>query len=60
VRDLVKYPELVLLDRLTVWFPISYAFFYVVLGQYLEQAYPELHTNGLAIVVWGYFVSSSF
>jgi stearoyl-CoA desaturase (delta-9 desaturase) len=28
------------------------------LGQYLGQAYPELHTNGLQMLIWGYFVST--
>ena len=28
------------------------------LGQYLGQTYPELHTNGLQMLIWGYFVST--
>jgi len=60
VRDLVKFPELVLLDRYDTLMPIIYAFLMLFLGQYLEQAYPELHTNGSQMLIWGYFVSSIF
>ncbi|UOA10514.1 acyl-CoA desaturase [Methylobacter sp. S3L5C] len=58
VRDLLKYPELVLLDRFDSIIPILYALSMLFLGMYLEQAFPELHTNGPQMLIWGYFVSS--
>ena len=58
VRDLLKFPELVLLDRFDSLVPIIYGFLMLFLGQYLEQVYPELHTNGSQMLIWGYFVSS--
>ena len=58
IRDLFKFPELVLLDRFDTLVPIIYGFFMLFLGQYLEYAYPELHTNGSQMLIWGYFVST--
>jgi len=58
VRDLLKYPELVLLDRFDSIIPILYALSMLFLGMYLESAFPELHTNGPQMLIWGYFVSS--
>ena len=58
VRDLVKFPELVLLDRFDVFVPILYGISIFFLGYYLEIAYPALQTTGLQMLIWGYFVST--
>jgi stearoyl-CoA desaturase (delta-9 desaturase) len=58
VRDLVKFPELVLLDRFDVFVPILYGISIFCLGYYLEIAYPALQTTGLQMLIWGYFVST--
>ena len=58
VRDLVKFPELVLLDRFDDFVPILYGISIFSLGYYLEIAYPALQTNGLQMLIWGYFVST--
>ena len=58
VRDLVKFPELVLLDRFDVFVPILYGISILFLGYYLEIAYPALQTTGLQMLIWGYFVST--
>jgi stearoyl-CoA desaturase (delta-9 desaturase) len=58
VRDLVKFPELVLLDRFDVFVPILYGISIFSLGNYLENAYPALQTTGLQMLIWGYFVST--
>ena len=58
VRDLLKYPELVLLDRFDSLIPILYALSMLILGRYLESSFPELQTNGPQMLVWGYFVST--
>jgi stearoyl-CoA desaturase (delta-9 desaturase) len=58
VRDLVKFPELVLLDRFDVFVPILYGISIFFLGYYLEIVYPALQTTGLQMLIWGYFVST--
>ncbi|MEN9897901.1 MAG: hypothetical protein RLZZ66_1550 [Pseudomonadota bacterium] len=60
VRDLVKFPELVLLDRFDIFVPILYGTLIFYIGYYLENAYPALQTNGLQMLIWGYFVSTIF
>ena len=42
VRDLLKFPELRLLDRFDICVPIAYAFLMLGLGQWLEIYFPEL------------------
>ena len=58
VRDLTKFPELRWLDRFDIIVPIVYAAALWMLGYELQNYYPELHTNGWQMLIWGYFVSS--
>lgn len=58
VRDLIKFPELRLLDRFDSCAPIIYAFSMLALGAFLETTFPALHTNALQMLVWGYFIST--
>ena len=59
VRDLAKYPELVLLNRFDIVIPVLFAASLLGLGHYLGQAAPGLHTNGLQLLVWGFFISTT-
>jgi stearoyl-CoA desaturase (delta-9 desaturase) len=56
--DLAKYPELRFLDRYDVLMPIVLGVATYYLGVYLEFAYPELGTNGMQMLVWGFFIST--
>lgn len=58
VPDLMKYPELRLLDRFDVLAPVVYALGCVLLGKGLEVWAPSLGTNGPQMLVWGFFVST--
>ena len=59
VKDLVKYPELVWLQKFHMVPAIMIAVGLWFLGEYLAGASPELGTNGLQLVAWGFFVSTT-
>ncbi|KZX76415.1 stearoyl-CoA 9-desaturase [Oleiphilus sp. HI0009] len=58
VPDLAKYPELVFLNRFDSLMPILAALGMYGLGELLAATHPELGTNGLQLVVWGFCVST--
>jgi stearoyl-CoA desaturase (Delta-9 desaturase) len=58
VRDLTKFPELRWLDRFDILIPILYGVAMWGLGKWLSIYYPELHTSGGQMIIWGYFISS--
>lgn len=58
IPDLVKYPELKLVDRFDVLVPIALATGLFFLGGWLETAYPELGTSAMQMLIWGFFVST--
>lgn len=58
VPDLMKYPELRLLDRFDVLAPILYAVGCLLLGRALEAWAPGLGTNGPQMLVWGFVIST--
>ena len=60
IKDLAKFPELVWLNRFDLVVPILYAFSMFGLGAALEHYAPALHTNGWQMLVWGFFVSTTF
>jgi stearoyl-CoA desaturase (delta-9 desaturase) len=59
IRDLAKYPELVLLNRFDLIVPILLAISIFSAGVLLEHFAPGLHTNGAQMLVWGFFVSTT-
>ena len=58
VPDLMKYPELRLLDRFDVLAPVLYAIGCLLLGRALEAWAPSLGTNGPQMLVWGFVIST--
>ena len=60
VRDLVKYPELVFLNRFDLIGPVILFAFLFGLGAGLERFAPGLGTNAWQMVVWGFFISTTF
>jgi stearoyl-CoA desaturase (delta-9 desaturase) len=58
VPDLVRFPELRLLDRFDVLVPVLLAVGLYALGALLERRAPGLGTNGPQLLVWGFFVST--
>jgi stearoyl-CoA desaturase (delta-9 desaturase) len=58
VRDLLRYPELKLLDRYDILVPFALAIALWLTGTTLEHRAPQLGTNGWQLVVWGFFIST--
>ena len=58
VRDLMRFPELRLLDRFDILVPVALAVGLFGVGALLEHTSPELHTTRWQMLVWGFFVST--
>ncbi len=58
IKDLVRYPELRLLDRFDILVPVVLAVALFLLGGWLSVHAPGLHTTGPQLLVWGFFVST--
>ena len=58
VRDLLRYPELRLLDRYDVLVPVALAAGLWLTGAALERWAPQLDTNAWQLLVWGFFIST--
>ena len=58
VPDLVKYPELVFLDRFDMLVPVVLAAACFGAGEALAAFAPDLGTSGGQMLVWGFFVST--
>src|ERR1700744_2413637 len=59
VRDLVKYPELVFLNRFDTLVPLLFALSLFGLGYVLGVFCPGLHVTGWQMLVWGFFISTT-
>ena len=58
IKDWLKYPELVWLDRFSVIVVLITATAIYALGEWLAIAQPQLGTSGLQLLVWGFVVST--
>ncbi|MFO0699916.1 MAG: acyl-CoA desaturase [Nitrospira sp.] len=58
ITDFAKFPELRFLDRFDVLIPVLTGVGMFGFGRLLETYAPELGTNGLQMLVWGYFIST--
>lgn len=58
IKDWLKFPELVWLDRFSLPVVVLTAVGIYSLGEWLAVAYPALATNGLQLLVWGFVVST--
>ena len=58
VRDWLKYPELVFINRFDIFAPFFYALSLYGIGELINFIFPSLATNGLQFLVWGFFVST--
>jgi len=58
IKDMMKYPELVTLERVD-WLPfVATAVICFCLGKLLGNLMPGLETSGPQLLVWGFFVST--
>ena len=60
VKDFEKYPEIVFLNRFDWFVPLLLAIILYMAGAYLNYAYPTLNTSGFQLIVWGWFISTTF
>ena len=58
IRDFARFPELRFLNRYHLLAPISLAMALLGLGWLLGGYAPSLHTSGLQMLTWGFFVST--
>ncbi len=58
VRDWLRFPELRLLARFDWAPPLALAASLFVMGGLFERHAPGLETNGMQLLVWGFFVST--
>jgi stearoyl-CoA desaturase (delta-9 desaturase) len=58
VRDLLRYPELRLIDRFDILVPFLLALALLLTGMAFERWLPELETTGWQMLIWGFFVST--
>ena len=58
VPDLVKFKELIWLDRFDSFVPVALAIGLFVLGNLLAAYAPQLNTNGAQLLIWGFFIST--
>jgi stearoyl-CoA desaturase (delta-9 desaturase) len=59
VRDWMQFPELRFLDRFDTLVPIVFAVLLFGLGVVLNSVAPQLGTNGMQMLVWGFFISTT-
>lgn len=60
IKDFARFPELVWLDRYDAFAPFLLVIMLWCSGEFLAAWFPALQTNGLQLVVWGFFISTVF
>lgn len=60
VKDWARYPELRFLNRFDLVVPALLAAGLFGSGMLLERLYPALGTTGLQMLIWGFFISTTF
>lgn len=60
VKDLTKYPELRWINKYHGVAPFVLATAIYFFGVFLQHAAPSWHTNGLQMLSWGFFTSTTF
>jgi stearoyl-CoA desaturase (delta-9 desaturase) len=58
MKDFSRYPELLFLDRFDFLAPLALGALTLSLGFFLHRWAPGLHTNGMQMMIWGFFVST--
>ena len=58
VPDLMRFPELRLLDRFDILVPVLLAAALYAVGAWLGVHAPSLRTSGPQLLVWGFFIST--
>jgi stearoyl-CoA desaturase (delta-9 desaturase) len=59
VRDWTRYPELVWINRFDTVLPFLLALALFLSGVVLARVAPQLNTNGMQMLIWGFFISTT-
>jgi stearoyl-CoA desaturase (delta-9 desaturase) len=59
IQEWLKFPELRFLNRFDNLIPILLAVGLFFSGQWLSRNLPQLDTNGMQLLIWGFFISST-
>jgi len=59
IRDFAKFPELRFLNRYHLLTAVAMALGMFGFGALLNHSFPSLHTSGLQMLAWGFFVSTT-
>lgn len=58
IKKFAQFPELVWLNRYDSFAPFLLIALLYLAGEWLAASAPQLNTNGLQLVVWGFFIST--
>ncbi|WP_444996012.1 acyl-CoA desaturase [Aliikangiella sp. IMCC44359] len=58
IKDFAQYKELVWLDRFDFFAPTLLAISLYLAGEIIAKFHPQYETNGLQLLVWGFFIST--
>lgn len=58
IKDFARFPELRWLDRFDIFAPALLLVLLYISGELLASYQPQLNTNGIQLVVWGFFIST--
>ena len=58
LKDFIRFPELMFLDRFDFVAPFALGLCTLVLGIVLHHLLPSWHTNGMQMLTWGFFIST--
>jgi stearoyl-CoA desaturase (delta-9 desaturase) len=58
IRELIRFPELRIIDRFDLLMPLALSISLFMIGYYLNQYEPQLHTNGFQLFIWGFSIST--
>jgi stearoyl-CoA desaturase (delta-9 desaturase) len=58
IKDFSKYPELKFLNRFDSLVPLLFALLMFGVGEWMAALNPSSGTNGLQMLVWGFFIST--
>lgn len=59
ISDFARYPELRWLNRFDWFVPLMLFFSLYGFGQWLHSYYPQTQTDGMQMLAWGFFVSTT-
>ena len=59
VKEWAKFPELRWINRYDTVVPVLLALLLYILGALLERFAPDLGTNGMQMLIWGFFISTT-